>query len=73
MKIFGLIVVLILAYFNLKNEIKIGQIVWLLVGSVITLQGFAMLANPHEFISGVGVVVLGLFVMKPPTIFRGKR
>jgi hypothetical protein len=72
MKILGLIVILTLAYFNLKDEITMGQVIYFLIGSVITFKGFAMLADPQALLSGAGVVLLGLFVMKPPFIFREK-
>ena len=71
MKVIGLFVILTLAYFNLKGEVTMGQIVYFLIGSVITFEGFAMLADPQTLFSGVGVVVLGLIAMKPPFIFNG--
>lgn len=62
MKILCLILILALAYFNFKDEISIGQIVYFLLGSAITYQGFTC----QTLLSGIGLVLLGLFVMKPP-------
>ena len=71
MKILGLIVILTLAYFNLKEDVSVAQIVYFLVGGVITFHGFAMLADHQALLSGIGLIAIGLIVMKPPFILRG--
>jgi hypothetical protein len=72
MQILGLILILVFAYFNLKNEVTICEIAYFLIGAYITFKGFSMLTDTQALLEGIGLVALGLFVMKPPFIYKGK-
>jgi uncharacterized membrane protein len=70
MPLLGIFFILILAYFNFRNEVSLFQIIYFLVGSAITFNGFVKLADPQSLLMAIGLIAIGLIVMKPPLIFK---
>jgi hypothetical protein len=68
MEILGIIVILILAYFNLKDDVKLQDIACFVAGSIITFMGFDMLNEPDMQFYHLGLILLGLIIMKPHCI-----